>query len=232
VREYCMRECETFLKGVIESIDIPVINNPIFEVAAAQKPLQLKIAQKVGLPIPKTIMSNDPQEIIEFWKKMDGRCIYKAFRSPSWQLVETRMLTEEDLKHLDKLRHAPIIVQEKIEKGSDIRVNIFGERIFAAAVNTSILAAELDWRLDLTATWKEHLLPDDVGQKLICLLRRLGLHYGCFDLRQQPDGTYVFLEVNPSGQFIFMELYTGQPITRSFAELLLHPEISMTYRYH
>jgi hypothetical protein len=62
--------------------------------------------------------------------------------------------------------------------------------------------------------------------KLLSLVRALGLHYGCIDLRQRPDGTYVFLEVNPAGQFLFIEIDTGQPLTRSMAELLLRPGIA------
>jgi glutathione synthase/RimK-type ligase-like ATP-grasp enzyme len=181
------------------------------------------MAQYVGLSIPKTLMSNDPIEIRSFWKRNEGKCIYKPFTPPSWQLAETRILSEEDLSHLDKLRHAPIIVQEKIEKALDIRVNIFGETVFSSAITTNHSFADLDWRIDLSAIWKEYTLPDEVSQQLIHLLRILGLHYGCIDLRQQPDGTYVFLEVNPGGQFVFIEIDTGQPLIRSFAELLLNP---------
>jgi hypothetical protein len=77
-------------------------------------------------------------------------------------MIETRILTKEDLKFLSKLRHSPIIVQEKIERGLDIRVNIFGEKVFAASVNNLIQAAELDWRLDITAKWNEYTLPEKV----------------------------------------------------------------------
>ena len=107
----------------------------------------------------------------------------------------------------------------------DVRVNIFGEAIFAADVNTHVPAAELDWRIDLTAKWKEHKLPDAIGRQLILLLNNLGLHYGCIDLRQQPDGNYKFFEVNPSGQFLFVEIDTGQPLLRSLAKLLVYPEV-------
>ena len=75
----------------------------------------------------------------------------------------------------------------------------------------------------MTATWKEHTLPNEVSQQLIRLLRSLHLHYGCIDLTQQPDGTYVFLEVNPAGQFLFIEPDTFQPLSYAFAELLLNP---------
>ncbi|HEY5742033.1 MAG TPA: hypothetical protein VIS99_05775, partial [Terrimicrobiaceae bacterium] len=57
--------------------------------------------------------------------------------------------------------------------------------------------------------------------KLISLLRALKLHYGCIDLRRRPDGGYCFFEVNPSGQFLFAEIDTGQPLLRSLAELLI-----------
>ena len=225
VRAFCMSECETFFKGVLNAVDIPIINNLFAESLATYKPRQLKMAQRIGLDIPRTIMSNDPEHIRDFWESLDGKCIYKPFASPSWTFSETRLLTKEDLKDLDKLHHAPIIVQEKIEKGMDVRVNIFGEAIFAADVNTRVPAAELDWRIDLTAKWKEHNLPDAIGRQLILLLNNLGLHYGCIDLRQQPDGNYKFFEVNPSGQFLFVEIDTGQPLLRSLAKLLVYPEV-------
>ena len=131
VRAFCLSECEAFFKGVLNAVDIPIINNPFAESLAARKPLQLMMAQRIGLDIPKTIMSNDPEHIRDFWESLDGKCIYKAFASPLWTFSETRLLAKEDLKDLGKLRHAPIIVQEKIEKGLDVRVNIFGETVFA-----------------------------------------------------------------------------------------------------
>ena len=223
VQDFCLRECDHFFKGVLNSTEIPIINSPIAE-SAARKPLQLKVAQKVGLKIPKTLMSNDPEEIRAFLKRMGDKCIYKPFTSPTWQVAETRVFTEEDLKYLDKLRHAPIIVQEKIQRKLDIRVNIFWENVFAASTSASVAGAEVDWRLDVTTKWEEHILPSEISKRLILLLRMLGLHYGCIDLIQQPDGTYVFLEVNPSGQFLFIEMDTGQPLSKTLAELLLHPK--------
>jgi len=221
-RDFCLRECDAFFRGVMDSVAAPIVNSPSAEMAA-RKPLQLQLARRAGLPIPKTLMTNSAKEVRAFWDAMEGECIYKPFTSHPSKLAETRILSEEDLEHLDKLRHAPIIVQQKIEKGKDIRVNIFGTEVFAATVKTRIPAAELDWRLDLTAEWEPHTLPDALSERLIRLLRLLGLHYGCIDLRQQPDGAYVFFEVNPSGQFLMVEVDTGQPLTRSLAKLLVMP---------
>lgn len=223
VRQFCSKECDTSFKGTLEVLGVPIVNALAAETSAGRKPLQLRMAVKAGVRIPKTLMSNDPDEVVAFWESVNHSCIYKAFTPPLGLLAETRMLVQEDLGHLEKLRHAPIIVQEKIEKGRDVRVSIFGQRVFAAEVTTYRAEAELDWRLDLTATWAEHCLPDDISRNLVNLLRMLGLHYGCIDLRQRPDGQYVFLEVNPSGQFLFVEVDTGQPLLRAMAELLLAP---------
>ena len=153
-------------KGALDVIDVPIINHPFREQRAAYKPFQLSAARRAGLAIPRTLMSNDPAAIRAFWDSVHGRCIYKPFTAPFWTMSETRPLTPEDLDDLDTLRHAPIIVQQKIERGLDVRVNIFGDVVFAAAVETHVAEAALDWRMDLTATWREHHLPDNVAASL------------------------------------------------------------------
>jgi hypothetical protein len=226
VKKFCESECDAFFKGVLRSLRIPIINDPFAESVAARKPHQLSTARKVGLSIPKTLMSNDPTHIRAFWTEQRGNCIYKPFTAPAWTFSETRMLREEDLAHLEMLRHAPIIVQEKIEKGVDVRVNIFGDTVFACEITTTIPEADLDWRIDSTGEWQEHRLPDETSHRLKALLQALGLHYGCIDLRRQPDGEYRFFEVNPSGQFLFAEIDTGQPLLHALAQLLVEPGVA------
>jgi MvdD pre-ATP grasp domain len=221
VRRFCEAESDAFLKGALRSLRVPIVNDPFHEAVALRKPYQLCVAGRVGLDIPKTLISNNAESIGDFWRSLDGKCIYKPLTSPSWTFAETRVLTEEDLCHLDRLRHAPMIVQEKIDKGVDVRVNIFGSAVYACEVESSFPQAELDWRIDVTARWYPHPLPKEVASKLIGLLRALKLHYGCIDLRQRPDGVYCFFEVNPSGQFLFAEIDTGQPLLHSLAELLV-----------
>jgi hypothetical protein len=234
VRRFCEAESDALLKGALRSLRVPIVNDPFHEAVALRKPYQLSVARRVGLNIPQTLISNNAESIREFWRSLDGNCIYKPLTSPSWTFAETRVLTDEDLCHLDRLRHAPVIVQERIEKGVDVRVNIFGSTVYACEVKTSFPQAELDWRIDVTARWYEHQLPKDVASKLIRLLRALKLDYGCIDLRRQPDGRYRFFEVNPSGQFLFAEIDTGQPLLRSLAELLIGAatRVKSIGRYH
>jgi glutathione synthase/RimK-type ligase-like ATP-grasp enzyme len=167
-------------------------------------------------------MSNDPERIRSLWRDTADRCIYKTFTAPAGRPAETRRLTETVLADLDTLRHAPIIAQELIE-GSDLRVTVIGERLFAAAACTRLPEGRVDGRLDRSVTWQAHDLPGATRDRLIRLVRALHLDYGCIDLRQRPDGRCVFLEINPAGQFLFIEIDTGQPLTETLTELLIAP---------
>jgi hypothetical protein len=221
VRRFCEAESDALLKGALRSLRVPIVNDPFREALALRKPYQLSVARRVGLEVPITLISNNPDSVRDFWQSLGGNCIYKPLTSPSWTFAETRILTADDLGHLDRLRHAPMIVQEKIHKGVDVRVNIFGDAVFACEVRTSVPQAELDWRIEMTAQWFEHELPQEVADKLKNLMRALNLDYGCLDLRRRPDGRYCFFEVNPSGQFLFAEIDTGQPLLHALGELLL-----------
>jgi glutathione synthase/RimK-type ligase-like ATP-grasp enzyme len=220
VRRFARGEAEQFLTGVLESIGVPIINNPGRQHSASRKPLQLKSAVDVGLKIPKTLLSNDPDQIRNFWTKLGGRCIYKAFSSPYWTALETRRMTSDDLASLQNAALSPIIVQEEIERICDIRVNIFASELFACKVVPEHPIASVDSRFDLTAVWEPLTLPSDVANKLRALMELLQLDYGCIDMRLHPNGDFVFFEINPAGQFLFAEIDTGQPLSAAMARLL------------
>jgi glutathione synthase/RimK-type ligase-like ATP-grasp enzyme len=220
VRRFVTDESAHFLAGLVECLGAPIINHPRFQNAASRKPLQLKTASKVGLKIPKTLLSNDPARIRQFWSELEGRCIYKAFASPPWTAVETRRMTAKDVESLDSAALCPMIVQEEIERFCDVRVNIFGDEVFACKVNPQHPIAEVDSRFDVTAIWEPTHLPSHLVEALLRLMHELQLDYGCIDMRQDTSGEFVFFEINPSGQFLFAEIDTGQALSEAMARLL------------
>jgi glutathione synthase/RimK-type ligase-like ATP-grasp enzyme len=60
-----------------------------------------------------------------------------------------------------------------------------------------------------------------VAAKLLQFMEHFGLNYGAIDIIVTVDGRYVFLEVNPVGEFFWLELYAGLPISNAIADLLL-----------
>ena len=129
---------------------------------------------------------------------------------------------ESDFADIQNLRWAPIIVQQRIV-GLDVRVTVIGDEMFAASTMPDVSYARDDWRLDLTTKWEAYHLEPDLAEQLHVLVRSLGLHYGCIDMRENSEGELVFLEINPSGQFLFIEVDTDQKLAEAFANLLLNP---------
>jgi glutathione synthase/RimK-type ligase-like ATP-grasp enzyme len=104
----------------------------------------------------------------------------------------------------------------------DLRITMMGEHVFAAAIYSQETSYTVDFRMDMDAGRVEAFeMPGGVIERLRALMERLGLVYGAIDMRLTPDGRYVFLEINPAGQWMFIEHRTGQPMTEAFVRLLM-----------
>ena len=88
---------------------------------------------------------------------------------------------------------------------------------FAALVN----ADGVDWRRDQASlTFTPVATPTGVQEGMSRLMKVLNLRYGAADFTVTPGGDWVFLEVNPSGQFAFVDDRTTQAITEAIADAL------------
>ena len=99
------------------------------------------------------------------------------------------------------------------------------EDVFAARIDTQDLdedKGKIDWRqgYDSGLRLSEFILPETIKDKCLALVHALGLNFGCIDLIVRPDGEYVFLECNPNGQWLWVELQTGMKISESIARFL------------
>lgn len=220
-RRFAMGEADELAAGLWRCLDAFWVNDPVHDEAAHRKPWQLRLAREVGLETSRTLMTNDPDAARAFVSEVGaGRTIYKSFAATERSWRETRLLRDNDLALFGLVRHAPVIFQEYIP-GADVRVTVIGDRIFAGAVDAGSGDYPVDFRVSAGARAFEAIdLPDKVGARLITLMRRLQLVYGAADFRRTEDGRFVFLELNPAGQWLFVEKDTGLPITAALAGLL------------
>lgn len=221
-RQFAVSEAHEALSGMWHSLDAFWVNDPARDQVAHRKAYQLSVAQDVGLTIPHTLITNDPGDARAF---VDGRgyrnVIYKAFSATPEDWRETRLLREEELALLDNVRYAPVIFQEYVEADVDLRVTVVGDELFAAAIHSQETEYKVDCRMDIASARIEAVaLPQEVEERLQALMARLGLVYGAIDMRRTPDGRHVFLEINPAGQWLFIEQESGQPIAAALARLL------------
>ncbi len=195
---------------------------------ADNKTLQLVVAREVGLEIPPTLTTNDPQAARAFAEKYRGRLVCKmlssfaVYEDGKENVVFTTEVTDKHLENLDSLNLCPITFQEKIEKAVELRVTVVGDEVFTAAVDSNAMSgAEVDWRRRgamLMDAWKPYDLPEAIADQLREVTRRLHLHYGAIDVIVTPDGRYVFLECNPVGEFFWLDRI--HPISHAIADLL------------
>jgi len=206
--------------------EVLMINDPDNERIYSNKVIQLQMAHKYELTIPHTLISNDDSEVKDFIgriKSAGRRVIFKPLKHPKHpkpELIPTRFFQEQDYFRLAQVRNAPVIFQEFIE-GRDLRVTIVGERVFAGEIIPTTNIGSQDWRLEGFSKYREFNLDERIEQKLVKLLSSMGLVYGAVDLKLAANGEIFFLEVNPAGQYLFMEVGAGLPISEAIAEHLV-----------
>ena len=226
-RRICHEDCRALVEGWIHALGQRVVNPLAADLAARRKPLQLARAASCGLHVPATVISNSPDEVRNFLADQDDAFVYKCLVSPPWASFATLPLDNEARGNLDLLRLSPCIIQRRIGGGADIRVTVIDDRMFAAEVRARDPGAQLDWRLDPAIEITPHVLPAEVMQAIAAMQRELGLRYGAYDFRIDAGGRYWFFEVNPGGQFLFVEIATEQGVSGAIADALVAREISL-----
>ncbi len=217
-RRFAAYEWRQSLEGALDQAPCRLVNDPWAETRAGRKAIQLAIALRCGLRVPQTLITNEAEEVRDFYEKHSGRVVVKVFRSPDKYLVETRALRQEDLANLEYLHLAPAIFQERLAGASDVRVTVVDQQIFAARLTPR--REMVDYRLDPLADIEPFDVGHDVEKSMLALMSELGLSYCSADFRLTPEGELVFLDLNPGGQFLFVEIRAGHPISRALALLL------------
>ena len=192
--------------------------------AGENKSRQLRLARALGLAIPPTLITADPAAARAFVAAHDGQVIAKL-QTPLAQSMRggeglpTRLLRAEDLAALDGLRHCPMVFQRYVPKQWELRIAWVDGLAFVGALDGA--KCGVDWRHESTAQWETHALPAAVHERLRTLMAQLGLRQGAIDMIVTPDGDYVFLEVNPHGEWGMLERDLGLPIGAALADALL-----------
>jgi glutathione synthase/RimK-type ligase-like ATP-grasp enzyme len=228
VYDFCLQETRAALLGSILSLSSRWMSHPRDIWQAENKPFQLRAASAVGLCIPRTIITNEPKAIRQAYADF-GQMIVKPTRTgyviregKEYSIFTSRVL-EEHLDQLECARYSPSIYQEMIPKKFDLRITIVGRKIFAAAIDSqSEPEAVVDWRHTADPNLPHHaiVLPAQIENQLMKLMDSLGLTFGAIDMIETPAGDYVFLEVNPSGQWLWLDDILSLGISRALAEWL------------
>jgi glutathione synthase/RimK-type ligase-like ATP-grasp enzyme len=178
------------------------------------KPYQLALLRKYSIPVPPTLVTNDPEEVKAFQAQI-GELVYKPVAGGAG----CKKLAPEDLtqEKMALLRNAPVLFQQYIP-GKNIRAYVIGDKVVSSAI---IHTDAVDYREDEQGIEKVQL-PDDVIQMCIRAMKICGMKFTGIDLKLTPAGNFVLIECNPSPMFIGFQKRTGDPIDEAFAQFLIH----------
>ena len=220
-RTFAWSECSEALDGLWHGMDCFWMNPPHADERALKKVYQHRLAQRIGLRIPETLVTNDPDAARAFIETHARTgVIRKAFRNIAQAPRATLKVGPDEMRRIDAVRFAPVIFQEYIPLALDLRVTVVDGEIFTTAFR-STAEYEVDYRGGIgSAEVTPHDLPDEIGQRLLAMMRQMELRFGAVDFRLTPEGEYVFFEINPAGEYLFCVDRTGQPIPEAIAATL------------
>jgi ATP-grasp ribosomal peptide maturase len=224
-RLHALLEAKFGLGGVLAALPARWVDHPSAQADAAYKPVQLAVAVANGLPVPETVITNEPAPVRRFARA--GRTITKTIASGTLHedggvtIARTRLLDEADLGDLRGIEQTCHLVQRWVPKVWEARVVVVGDTMTAVAIRAGSARAAVDWRDDYESlTYDVVALPHTVRAGIRGVMDHFGLQYGALDFAIGPDGGWVFLELNPTGVYDWLEHETGVPLTAQLADLL------------
>ena len=193
---------------------------------AENKLFQLKAAKEIGFQIPLTMVTNKKDLIQPFFDSCKCNVIIKPIyigrieSKNEMQLLFANKIKKEHIEKLGEFDLTPCIFQEFIEKELDIRVTVVDNSIFAASIDSQLdIETSVDWRRK-KMKFAPYKLPAIIENKCIELTKKLGLSFGAIDIVKSINGEYFFLEINPNGQWAWIEIDTGLRISDAIINFL------------
>ncbi|MCP2339150.1 MvdC/MvdD family ATP grasp protein [Actinomadura rupiterrae] len=218
-RAWAAQEDAAALLGTLKALPAFWVNHPDAAASAVPKPVQLRVAVACGFAVPRTLVTTSGSAVAGWARR---HSIEEQTLNKAW--------------HCQGLRDGGMVPAERIEvaglPGELLVASMFqhliqGAHVRLTAVRDQLFACEIrgttrtDWRPEQQqAEFLPLEVPVSVRAHVRSFMMRFGLNYGAFDFVAAEGGTWWFLECNPTGQYGFVELKTGQPITAALAAVL------------
>lgn len=212
------RDIISIINGIVDSFPGRVITKPSILRKTENKVYQMIYASKYGWSIPKSYIGNDEEKGGEYTQLMSiikPLTTGKTYGKNGWELYQTNMFKgiKEDISL------TPIYLQQYIRKQYEVRLTIIAREVYAVRIDTK---NKIDWRLD----YQNHrytliICPEDIIKKCYQMMDDFNLIFGAFDFIVTPEDKWVFLEVNPNGQWLWLEQSLNLDISKKILDNLI-----------
>lgn len=236
VLKQATKEANTAKNAILYALESAFWFDSPFDILRGEnKQLQLMLARQSGLTIPNSLLTNSPVEALAFYQQQKKHIISKmltpltTFMSKAKSFVYTSKVQEKHIEQLDSLKFCPMQFQQEIDKAYELRVVYVAGEFFTGKIATTAVTDDNkpDWRRarGQDFIWQTYTLPKEVCDKIVRLMNKLSLNFGALDLIKSTDGEYVFLEVNPCGEWGMLQKELDLPIAQHIARAIKNNSI-------
>ena len=220
-----------------------MIGSSVWDRPNESKIKQIKITNKLikknkfSTKIPDTLITNDLKNLREFIQNKKFISI-KPIGSDSFELDEkheipfvSRKMESKEIENNISQRDldlCPVFLQEYIEKKYELRITSVGKKHFCCLIDSQKLSegeGKEDWREGydhgLEKMQKKIKTPKEIERFCNSYLDTLGINFGCFDFIKDVNNNFYFLECNPNGQWLWLEMEIGLKISKAIANFLM-----------
>lgn len=213
--------------------DIYSIGSIVEDRPAISKMLQLSIARTLGMKIPDTVFSNLKEAFMPMLQQHEDISLKPIgadgfFTNDGMEYVffsrkakSNEVMTQPN----EAFRQTACFLQNYVDKKYELRITVCNQDVVACKIDSQSLdddKGKIDWRQGYDYGLKQEIvdIPDELKVFCTTFLQKMHLNFGCFDFIVTPNEEYVFLECNPNGQWLWIELETGYDISKVIAKNL------------
>lgn len=230
-KDFALKEWKTVIRSLTSYLSHARWLNPLAVSELLNcKPHQLRLAQQVGLTVPRTTITNSAAAVGKLFDEVDqGRVIFKSLTPlflPPNKLLYTTEITREFASHSQtSIARCPAIYQELVERRSDLRITVVGREVFVARIASQTLDEQkdrLDWRRcqDKEELYSEAEISESLKERLLEFHQRAGLVFAAYDFLERGNDV-IFLECNPGGAWLWLEQSLGLNVSEHVARYLV-----------
>ncbi|MEA4886004.1 MAG: hypothetical protein VB063_04885 [Bacteroides graminisolvens] len=216
------------LEGIYKILKDAYWISPLYAIREAENKIyQLELAKSLGFTIPNSLITNIFSDSLDFYDENGGDCVIKPVKSgliegqDGYDIIFTNALCSRP-NNGRQVEFSPNFFQKHIDKKFDVRVTVVGESIFATRIDSQQeQITKVDWRRgEKTLAHSRFELPENLQKLSVQLLKSLNLRFGAIDFIWDINDNFVFLEINPNGQWAWIEKQTGYKISDQIVNLL------------
>lgn len=238
-RAFVERECQHFNEPLFSVLDPDAFwVNPAPSIALANHVgVRFVTARQVGMKLPPTLFSNDPDDILEFFRAEDGEFFSTAFENqtppigrPVSDGIFARRAIHGDRPSREELRSQPRMYQAIPSESQSVVVVVMGRHAFGFA------REELGDGSSRPSFNPVELSPS-LGHLVQGFMSRLSLQYGVFDFLVSSGREPLFMGFDHQSPFLWVEEATGFPLLDAFSSLLYEGDPNFSWnrekaKYH